>query len=53
MEWINLSQYKDTLHAFVNTVMDLWVWYHVGNFSTRWRGTVIFSVVTQLHELVG
>ena len=26
MEWINLAQYKDTWHAFVNIVMDLRLW---------------------------
>jgi hypothetical protein len=33
MDWIHLAQDRDQWWAVVNTVMNLWVPYNVGNFS--------------------
>jgi hypothetical protein len=32
MNWIHLAQDRDQWRALVNTVMNLWVLYHVGKF---------------------
>jgi hypothetical protein len=38
MDWIHLAQDRDQLRALVNTEMNLWVRYNVGNFFERLAG---------------
>jgi hypothetical protein len=45
VDWINLGKDKAQWQAVVNTVMDLWVPYKMGNFFTIWAAVCLLSVV--------